>query len=108
MYRENPDYSSLSVTDNGITIAPDTIILDGRFVYMSFSIAGYHVADGMEPGFEMVDVYQGENPEDESSWVNMSGTMYNGIITDENGTLMWRHSLREQKETGTLKLFFLM
>lgn len=85
VYKENPDYSSLAVTDNGITIEPDTVIVDDRFAYMSFSISGYSVADGAEPGFEMVNVYQGENPEDDSSWVNMTGTMYNGIIPDENG-----------------------
>ena len=86
VYHEDPNYSSLAVTDNGITIEPDTVIVDDRFVYMSFSISGYSVADKMEPGFEMINVYQGDNPND---WVNMSGTMYNGIISDENGVLMY-------------------
>ena len=86
VYREDPDYPSLAVTDNGITVAPDTVIVDERFVYMSFSISGYSVADGEEPGFDMVDVYQGDDPENESSWINMyGGTMYDGIIPDENG-----------------------
>lgn len=85
VYREDPDYPSLAVTDNGVTIAPDTVIVDDRFAYMSFSISGYSVADGVEPGFETVDVYQGDDPEEDGSWVNMTGTMYNGIIPDENG-----------------------
>ena len=39
-----------------------------------------------EPGFDMVDVYQGDDPEDDGSWVNMyGGRMYDGIIPDENG-----------------------
>lgn len=86
VYSEDPESSSLAVTDNGVTIEPDTVVVDDRFVYMSFRISGYNVADWMEPGFEMVNVYQGDDPEDEGAWVNMSGSMYNGILPDENGT----------------------
>ncbi len=86
VYSEEPDSPSLAVTNNGVTIEPDTVIVDERFVYMAFRISGYSVADRMEPGFNMVNVYQGENPDDESAWVNMSGTMYDGIIPNENGT----------------------
>ncbi len=85
VYSEEPDRPSLAVTNNGVTIEPDTVIVDERFVYMAFRISGYSVADRMEPGFDMVNVYQGDNPEDESAWVNMNGTMYDGIILDENG-----------------------
>ena len=85
VYYEDPENLSLAVTDSGITIKPDTVIVDERFVYMSFCISGYSVEDRSEPGFETVNVYQGENLEDDSAWVNMSGTMYNGIIPDENG-----------------------
>lgn len=89
VYREEPESPSLAVTDHGVTIEPDTIVVDERFAYMSFRISGYHVEDRMEPGFEMVDVYQGDNPEDDNSWVNINGTMYNGIIPDENGDPMY-------------------
>ncbi|RKJ37453.1 DUF4179 domain-containing protein [bacterium 1XD42-8] len=89
VYSEEPDSPSLAVTNNGVTIEPDTVIVDERFVYMTFRISGYSVADRMEPGFDMVNVYQGDNPEDESAWVNMSGTMYDGSIPDENGTLVY-------------------
>ena len=85
VYGEEPDGPSLAVTNNGVTIEPDTVIVDERFVYMTFRISGYSVADRMEPGFDMVNVYQGDHPEDESAWVNMSGTMYDGTIPDENG-----------------------
>lgn len=102
VYSENPDYSSLSVTDNGITITPDTVITDDNFAYMSFRISGYTVEDGAEPGFDMVTVYQGDNPMDEDSWVNMTGTMYNGIIPDENGTSVYEDgSALESYEDGT-------
>ena len=86
VYSEEADSPSLAVTNNGVTIEPDTVIVDERFVYMAFRISGYSVADRMEPGFNMVNVYQGDNPDDESAWVNMSGTMYDGIIPNENGT----------------------
>ena len=86
VYSEEPESPSLAVTNNGVTIELDTVIVDERFVYMAFRISGYSVADRTEPGFDMVNVYQGDNPEDESAWVNMSGTMYDGIIPDENGT----------------------
>ena len=86
VYSEEPDSPSLAETDNGITVAPDTVIVDDRFLYMSFHISGYSVADGEEPGFDMVDIYQGDDPEDDSSRINMyGGTMYDGIIPDENG-----------------------
>lgn len=75
----------LAITDNGITIKPDTIVVDERFAYMSFSISGYSVAQGEEPGFGSVGVYLGDDPEAESGWVNMSGRMYDGVIPDENG-----------------------
>ena len=85
VYSEEPNSPSLAVTNNGVTIEPDTVIVDERLVYMAFRISGYSAADKMEPGFDMVNVYQGDHPEDESAWVNMSGTMYDGTIPDENG-----------------------
>ena len=104
VYREDPDYPSLAVTDHGITVAPDTVIVDDRFAYMSFSVSGYNVADGEEPGFYMVDVYQGDNPEDGSSRVNMyGGSMYNGIIPDENGSPVYEDgSPLEYYEDGSI------
>ncbi len=103
VYREEPDSSSMAVTDNGITVKPDTVVVDERFAYMSFSISGYHVEDGTEPGFGVVTVYQGDNPEDESSWVNMYGSMYDGIIPDENGSPIYEDgSPLESDENGRI------
>ena len=65
VYSEEPDGPSLAVTNNGVTIEPDTVIVDERFVYMAFRISGYSAADRMEPGFDMVNVYQGDDPENE-------------------------------------------
>lgn len=103
VYREEPDSSSLAVTINGVTIEPDTVIVDERFVYMAFRISGYSVADRTEPGFDMVNVYQGDQPEDESAWVNMSGTMYDGTVLDENGALVYEDGTSvESYEDGSI------
>ncbi len=103
VYSEEQDSPSLAVTNNGVTIEPDTVIVDERLVYMAFRISGYSVADRMEPGFETVNVYQGDNPEDESAWVNMSGTMYDGIIPDENGILVYEDGTSlESYEDGSI------
>lgn len=57
----------------------------------------------MEPGFEMVNIYQGDNPEDDNSWVNMNGTMYNGIIPDENGAPVYEDGTSiESYEDGSI------
>ena len=104
VYREDSEYPSLAVTDHGITIAPDTVIVDDRFAYMSFSVSGYNIADGEEPGFYMVDVYQGDDPEDDGSWINMyGGMMYDGIIPDENGKPVYEDgSPLEFNEDGSI------
>ncbi len=103
VYREEPDSPSLAVTINGVTIEPDTVIADERFVYMAFRISGYSVADRTEPGFDMVNVYQGDHPEDESAWVNMSGTMYDGIVLDENGASVYEDGTSvESYEDGSV------
>lgn len=85
VYHENPEKASLAVTDGGVTIEPDTIVVDERFAYMSFRISGYQLEEGMEPGFDAIAVYQGDDPQDDSAWVDMSGTMYDGTISDESG-----------------------
>lgn len=89
VYGNDPDSTSLAVTDHGVTIEPDTVIVDERFAYMSFRISGYDVEDRMEPGFDVINVYQGDDPEADDAWVNMSGSMYDGIILDENGALVY-------------------
>ena len=84
VYRDDTDYQLLAVTNNGITIVPDTIITDGRFAHMSFRISGYNIAEGEDPGFDRVHVYQGEDSENLGSRFDMGGRMYNGTIPDEN------------------------
>ena len=54
--KEDADYSKLAVTDNGITITPETIIVDKYFAHISFSVKGYDLAKGDEPGFGDWDI----------------------------------------------------
>ncbi len=103
VYSEDPDDLSLAVTDSGVTIKPDTVVVDERFVYLSFCISGYSVEDRAEPGFEAVSVYQGDNPEDSNAWVDMNGTMYNGIVPDENGAPVYEDGTSiESDEDGSI------
>lgn len=104
VFSESPDYESLAVTDNGVTIKPGTVIVDERYAYMTFNISGFSVADGEEPGFDTVEVYQGDNPEAEDAWVNMSGSMYSGIISDENGNPVYEDgsALETDEDGGTI------
>lgn len=104
VYREDPDYQSLAVTNHGITVVPDTIITDGRFARMSFRISGYDIADREDPGFDRVNVYEGENSEDLSTRFNIyGGGMYDGVIPDENMKAMYEDgSPLESYEDGRL------
>lgn len=98
---ENPDYESMAITDAGVTVTPNTVIVDDRFVYMTFRVSGYAVEEGAEPGFDSVSVYQGENPEADGAWLNMSGTFYDGILSDENGAPVYEDgSALEYGEDG--------
>ena len=90
VYREDTDYQSLAVTNQGITVVPDTIITDGRFARMSFRVSGYSLADREEPGFDRVNVYQGDDSADLGSRFDIyGGGMYNGVIPDENMNSMY-------------------
>lgn len=82
---EAPDLSSMEVTSEGITVKPMELIADGHFVHVSFQISGYDLADGDEPCFEDVVTYTGEDENAQDGWVNMSGSFYDGIISNNNG-----------------------
>ena len=79
VYPEKEEYEALKVTNNGVTIAPDTVIVDAQFAYLSFTISGYEVAEGEEPGFEDV------NMTSDDMEINMFGGMYDGIVCNEEG-----------------------
>ena len=79
VYPEKEEYEALKVTNNGVTIAPDTVIVDAQFAYLSFTISGYNLPEGEEPGFEDV------NMTSDDMEINMFGGMYDGIVCNEEG-----------------------
>ena len=83
---EQEQYDDLAVTAGGVTVAPDIVIVDDRFAYLSFKVRGYELEAGKEPCFESMDVYVGDDSDSEDSWINSSGNFYYGIVTDENGS----------------------
>lgn len=79
VYPEKEEYEALKVTNNGVTIVPDTVIVDAQFAYLSFTISGYNLPEGEEPGFEVVNITS------DDMGINMSGGMYDGIVCNEEG-----------------------
>jgi hypothetical protein len=65
IFPELIDYSSYQVTDQGITISPDTVVADEKFAYISFKVSGFEIEANEEPGVE-IDYYLGDNKDDES------------------------------------------
>lgn len=88
VYPELADYSSYQVTDRGVTIAPDTVVVDDNFAYISFKVSGLNVKETDEPAAEL-DYYLGDDPNSESSWVNGSSSFYDGLTIDENGKIAY-------------------
>ena len=85
MVTEGSDLSIMEVTSDGITVKPTELIADGHFVHAAFQVSGYDLADGEEPCFENVVVYTGEDENAQDGWVNMSGSFYDGIVSNNNG-----------------------
>lgn len=79
VYPEKEEYENLKITNNGVTIAPNTVIVDAQFAYLSFTISGYNLNEGEEPGFEDV------NMTSDDMEINMYGGMYDGIVCNEEG-----------------------
>ena len=84
VYPELTDYSSYQVTDQGVTIAPEAVVVDDKFAYVSFKVTGLNISDKEEPGAE-VDYYLGDDKASETSWLNGSSSFYDGIVIDDNG-----------------------
>ena len=79
VYPEKEEYENLKITNNGVTIAPNTVIVDAQFAYLSFTISGYNLNEGEEPGFEDVNITSDDME------INMFGGMYDGIVCNEEG-----------------------
>ena len=81
--------ASAAVTCDGVTIAPETVIADEKFAYLSFRISGFHAEAWEEVSANLTDIYLADDPDGEESWVNMSSHIYTGITADEEGNLVY-------------------
>ncbi|MDD2960262.1 MAG: DUF4179 domain-containing protein [Lachnospiraceae bacterium] len=92
-------YSDLAVTAGDVTVTPETVVVDERFLYVSFSVSGYQMEKGKQPAFQYVNVYQGNSPEDS---LNQFSSFYDGIMEDENGNHVYEDgSALEEDEEGS-------
>ena len=84
-YDEESSYEGQGVTVGGVTVKPTGIVADERMVYLSFSVEGLTIPEDAEPGFDSVNLSLEESGEQEDNWLNMSGSFYNGIVSDAEG-----------------------
>ena len=82
---EQTDYSDLAVTSNGVTVAPDTVITDDKFLYISFSVSGYST-DGTQPDFESASITAKDAASGTPMELNSTSSFYDGIVSDETGS----------------------
>lgn len=80
---EEENYDKLAVTVGNVTVKPVTVITDGKFAYLSFAVDGYSIGENIEPAFEFVDIYLGDNPD--AGGLNMGGSFYDGVVINEAG-----------------------
>ena len=85
---EQPDYSDLTVTSNGVTVAPDTVITDDKFLYLSFSVSGYST-DGTQPDFESASIVAKNAASGTAMELNSTSSFYDGIVSDETGSSVY-------------------
>lgn len=88
VYPELTDYSSYKVTDQGVTIAPNTVVVGDDFAYISFTVSGFEVGENEDPAAEP-NYYLGDDPNDESGWVSGSSDFYDGTVMDDNGMAIY-------------------
>lgn len=82
---EQTDYSDLAVTSNGVTVAPDTVITDDKFLYISFSVSGYST-DDTQPDFESASITAKDATSGTPMELNSTSSFYDGIVSDETGS----------------------
>ena len=78
-----------AVTCDGVTIAPETVVADEKFAYLSFRISGFQAEAWEVVSAGLPEIYLADDPDGENSWVNMSGHIYTGITADEEGDLVY-------------------
>lgn len=82
---EEENYEEMAVTVGKVTVKPVTVITDGQFAYLSFAVDGYSIGENMEPCFEFVNAYSGDNPDALEGRLNANSSFYDGIVSDGTG-----------------------
>lgn len=74
------------VTVNGVTIAPRTTVVTSDCVWVSFTVDGFALQEGADPGFDSVDFHGfGDDLSGRTSWFNACHSFYDGIVSDGSG-----------------------
>lgn len=88
------DFPEQSVTVGGVTVSVKQSIVDNYYAHLAFEVKGYDLPEGGEPGFDGVSVtVDGES-------VNMSASFYGGIITGEDGSLVYEDGTALQSDAS--------
>lgn len=107
IFQENNDYANMAVTNGGVTVMPEMMVVNEKMVYLSLSVEGYDLQEGEEPCFEFVDVYLGNDPKAEEGWLNMGASFYDGIVSAEDGTNMYEDGVPLMfDENGSLVSYY--
>ena len=103
------------VTVNGVTISPHTTVAAGDCVWVSFTVDGFTLPDGAEPGFDNVDLHGfGDDLSGRISWFNAFHSFYDGIVSDGGGHPVYDDGTvpdgplvpRYADENGTMEYIF--
>ncbi|WP_051197122.1 DUF4179 domain-containing protein [Butyrivibrio sp. XBB1001] len=104
VYPEKTDYSSYQVTDQGVSIAPETVIADSHYAFISFKVQGLNVNEMEEPGAELTYNLTDASGE-ESYYINGTSSFFDGTYPNEEGMAVYEDgSPMEFTENGELKL----
>ncbi|MDO4650554.1 MAG: DUF4179 domain-containing protein [Eubacteriales bacterium] len=85
-YEEDVDYSSLAVTQNGVTVTPTMAIADENYARVIFTVSGYQAPNHMQPGFVVQNAYFVDQEEKQP---NQYAMFYDGTIMDDEGRSLY-------------------
>lgn len=91
---EQDKYADMAVTVGGITVTPETVVADDQFMYLSFSVKGYELEQGLQPFFEYTYMDEEQSLESGKQFMNWYGGFYDGMMPDQNGRPVYEDGLQ--------------
>lgn len=82
---EQADLQNMAVTNQGVTVTPENVIVDRHFAHICFSIEGFDLKEQEDPTFEFIEAYLGE----EDDILTGVGKFYDGTIFDSEGNWVY-------------------